>query len=75
MTEDEVLKILGKNVQKQREKINMTIKELSEKTKIKIQYLEKIEKGNAKKLSYYKIYLIAQKLNTKLHVLCEGISL
>ena len=40
-------KLLGQQIKKMRKKKNITLEELSLKTKIRIEYLAKIEKGNA----------------------------
>ena len=39
MNEEEMLKIFGENVRKQREKENITLEEMAKKTKIKKEYL------------------------------------
>ena len=73
MNEYEMLKIFGENVRKQREKEKMTLQELSEKIKIRKQYLQKIEDGKATGLTCYCIIMLAQALNTKAYKLCDGI--
>ena len=73
MTEDEVLKIFGENVRKQRENKNITIKELSQKTKIREQYLIKIENGSAFNLPLSYVFILSEGLKTKPHILCFGI--
>ena len=73
MNSEEMLKIFGENVRKQREKENLTLKELSEKTKIRKQYLQKIEDGKATGLTCYFVIMLAQALNTKAYKLCDGI--
>ena len=40
-------KLLGKNIKELREKYNMSLKELSIKSGIRTQYLQKIENGTA----------------------------
>ena len=58
---------LGNNIQKFREKKQMTIKELSEKTGIRKEYLRKIEDGKAYGVLFDKHLLkIAIALNTKI---------
>ena len=58
---------LGDNIQKFREKKQMTIKELSEKTGIRKEYLRKIENGKAYGVLFDKHLLkIAIDLNTKI---------
>lgn len=73
MTEDDVLKIFGENVRKQREKKNLTIKEFSQKTKIREQYLIKIENGNAVNLPLSYVFILSEGLKIKPHILCFGI--
>lgn len=68
----ERLKIFGENVRKYREKANITIKELSEKTDIRKQYLKRIEKGNCIGISTSQVYLLAEGLNITPRELCEG---
>ena len=58
---------LGVNIQKTREEKQMTIKELSEKTGIRKEYLRKIEDGRAYGVLFDKHLLkIAISLNTKI---------
>ena len=71
MNEEEMLKIFGENVRKQREKENITLEEMAKKTKIKKQYLQKIENGKAKGIRFSHIFIIAYALKTKAHKLCE----
>ena len=69
----DVLKIIGKNIKTYREKQNMTIKELSLKTKIRKEYLIKIENGKTVGMPYYYVMLIANVLKIKFYILCDGI--
>jgi len=71
MNEEEMLKIFGENIRKQREKENLTLKDIAEKTKIREQYLQKIENGNAAGIRCSHIFIIAYALKTKAHKLCE----
>ncbi len=65
-TEDyKILKIVGQNIQKKRIARNLTIKQLSQKTKIREEYLKKIEKGTAIRMSTKHLFIIAEILNTK----------
>ena len=68
-----VLKIFGRNVKKNREKVNMTIKELSEKTGISERYLNRIEHGDCAGISTSHIFKLAERLGTTPYKLCEGI--
>lgn len=72
-TDFEVLKIFGKNVQEIRINKNISLKELSKKTKIRLQYLKKIEKGTALRLSTRHLFKIAGGLKVKLKELLEGL--
>ena len=73
MNEEEMLKIFGENVRKQREKENLTLKDVAEKTKIREQYLQKIENGNAAGIRCSHIFIIAHALNIKAYKLCKGL--
>ena len=73
MNAEEVLIIFGKNLRKYRENAGYSIEKLSEKTKINIQYLNKIENGKARRLPYYYVFLLAQAISVKPHDLCDGI--
>ena len=44
---------------------------MAKKTKIKKQYLQKIENGNAAGIRFSHIFIIAHALKTKAHKLCE----
>ena len=65
--------ILGQNIKQLRESKNMTLNELSQKTKISLNYLKKIESGNAygvKILTH--LAKIASALDLKLHeIFCD----
>lgn len=67
------LRILGQNIKRIREIKNISLEEVSLKTGIRKQYLEKIESGNAPRCRFLQVYIIAEALNTKPHVLFEGI--
>ncbi len=68
-----IFKILGQNIQKQRKKINITLDEFSERTKIRKSYLIKIEKGEAYGLTTTKFFKIAEALEIRPHLLAEGL--
>jgi len=71
MNEEEMFKNFGENVRKQREKENITLEELSKKTKIRKQYLKKIENGKATGMPCFYLLILAQALNTKASELCK----
>lgn len=73
MNEEEMFKNFGENVRKQREKENITLEELSKKTKIRKQYLKKIENGKATGIKVSHIFIIAHAININEYKLCEGI--
>lgn len=60
MKEDNILIKFGKNVQNIRLKRNLTLEEVSDKTGIKISYLKKIEKGEAKRVSTKHLFLFME---------------
>lgn len=67
------LKIFGNNVRKYRESKGLSIKELSDKTKITERHLTRIEQGVAKRVNVSHIYILAEGLKIQPHKLCEGI--
>lgn len=69
----DVLKILGKNIQKSRTDRNISIKELSEKTGIREKYIIKIEKGEAIGMTTGHLFKIADALNEKIYILVKSI--
>jgi len=71
MNEEEIFKNFGENVRKQREKENLTLKDVAKKTKIREQYLQKIENGKATGIRCSHIMIIAHALKTKAYKLCE----
>lgn len=73
MTDDKILKIFGCNVKNQREKINMSIKKLSNITKIREKYLIKIEEGKAKGITASKAFMLIEALNTNAEELFKGL--
>ena len=73
MNAKEVLKIFGKNVKNQREKENISLKELSKITKIREQYLSKIENGEGTGMTLSCVFKIAEGLKIKPHKLCENL--
>lgn len=58
-----LLKLIGKNISIIREFRKMSIGELSIQTGIRIEYLKKIEQGNAYRLNITKFFRIAKVLN------------
>ena len=72
MSEVNSLAIFGKNVQKIRLKRRLTLEEVSKKTGIKIGYLEKIEKGVAKRVSTKHLFLFAEIFEAKPSSFFEG---
>ncbi len=66
-----IIKIFGENVQKIRQSKNISIKKLSKKTKIREEYIKKIEKGEAVGITTSKVFLIAEALSVKVSVLLK----
>ena len=62
----------GKNVQKIRIKRNLSLEEVSHKTGIKINYLKKIEKGEAKRVSTKHLFLFVEAFKANLSLFFEG---
>lgn len=73
MEYEERLKKLGQNIRIAREERNITIKELSEKTGIRAEYLKKIENGEAVRIKISKLYQIAQAMKMKTSMLVKNI--
>lgn len=73
LTEEEILKKFGENIREFREDRNMTLKELSIITGIRMQYLKRIELGTAKKLNASHVFIFAEAFNIKPHELVENI--
>ena len=69
----QILRELGKNIRELREYNNMTLQELSKKTNIRKEYLQKIEDGKAYGLDTLKFLKIAEALETPAHILVKGI--
>lgn len=69
---NEVLVHFGKNVQKIRLKRKLSLEEVSVKTGIKISYLKKIEKGEAKRVSTNHLFLFIGVFNAKPSLFFEG---
>lgn len=69
----QIFKELGINIKKFREFNNMTLQELSDKTNIRKEYLQKIEDGKVYGLDTFKFLKIAEALKTPAHILVEGI--
>lgn len=72
MREDLLYQFIGEKIKKKREEKEMTILELSEKSDVRKEYLQKIENGQARKLSIVKLCKIANALSTSPQVLVEG---
>lgn len=72
MREDLLYQFIGEKVKKKREEKEMTILELSEKSDVRKEYLQKIENGQARKLSIVKLCKIANALSTSPQILVEG---
>ena len=68
-----LFKKLGENIKAQREKENISIKELSQKTGIRAEYLKKIEQGLALRITTTKIFNIATNINIKPSLLVKNI--
>ena len=62
---NEALIHFGKNVQKIRLKRKLSLEEVSVKTGIKISYLKKIEKGEAKRVSTKHLFLFVEIFKAK----------
>ncbi len=73
LTKQEVLNILGKNIQTIREYKCISLKEISEKTGINKRYFQKIEQGKAVGISLLKIFIIAEALRVYPHELFIGL--
>lgn len=56
-------KIMGENIKFYREKQNITLKDLSTKTKIRKEYLKKIENGSAIGVKPVQVFIIKEALN------------
>lgn len=63
---------LGKNIATQRHQQKMTQEQLAEFSDLTINYLSKIERGQAKKISAESLYKIAQALNVSMNDLIEA---
>ena len=73
MLTEEILKKFGENIHEFREDRNMTLKELSIITGIRVQYSKRIELGTAKKLNTSHVFIFAEAFNIKPHELVENI--
>lgn len=69
----QALKILGQNIKENREKREMTVEEVSQKTGIRLSYLKKIENGKAVGVSTMHIFMIAEVLDVMPHILVKGV--
>lgn len=58
--------ILGRNISRERKQQNMTQEQLAEFSDLTVNYLSKIERGIAKKVSAESLYRIAQALNVSI---------
>lgn len=73
LSKKKILKFFGQNVKKNRKKKGVTIEELSLKTGIRKQYLEKIERGEAFGVRTSHLFIIADALDVPPHILTEGL--
>ncbi len=64
-----LVKLFGENVQRIRLEKGISIKELSEKTGIREKYLKRIEKGEALGLTTLHVFILAEALLVKPHLL------
>lgn len=71
MAADKILELFGRNVAKYRKAKGMTIEDLSKKTKIRSEYLSRIEKYTAKRIILPKTMVIAEALGIPLWNLFE----
>lgn len=62
---EEILKILALNIKYYRVKANFTVKQLAEKSKIRKEYLYKIEKGKAYGMHTGHLFAICEALNVE----------
>ena len=70
---NKIRKILGENIQRIRLQKNLSLNEISIKTKISKEYLKKIENGLAKRVNMHHLFIIAEALSIKPHKLVEKI--
>lgn len=63
----------GKNIQELREKVGLSTKELAKISGINKRYIEKIERGQAKRIKCYYIFIFKKTLNTTIEELLKGI--
>lgn len=68
-----VFEKFGQNIKEFRQERNMTIKELSQITGIRIQYLYKIEAGKAYGLSTSHVFIFAEAFKLKPHEVVKGL--
>ncbi len=73
MNKQEIFKIFGENLQRKREGRNISLQELSNKTKINIRYLKRIENGTAVGLLVSHVFILSQALNIDACELCQNI--
>lgn len=66
-------KILGENIKFYREKQNITLNELSIKTKIQKEYLKKIENGSAIGITPIHVFVIKEALNITFEEIFQNI--
>lgn len=69
----ELITIIGKNIQDIRINKNISIEELSKKTKIKENYLKRIEKGLAIRMTLGQLFEIAIALKVQPSELVKGV--
>ena len=71
MNISEMINIYGENIKYYRKKQKISLRELSEKTKININYLEQIENGEGGMVSSEYSVLISKALNLPPNFLCN----
>ncbi|MCM1003119.1 MAG: helix-turn-helix transcriptional regulator [Candidatus Gastranaerophilales bacterium] len=69
----QIFKILGQNIKYIRELKEISLEQVSQKTGIRLQYLKRIENGEAYGVTTTQIFVIAEALNVYPHELVKGI--
>ena len=73
LTKEEFFKKFGANIREYREERNLTIQELSKLTKIRMQYLKKIEAGKAYGMTSSYIFIFAKAFNIRPNEIIKGL--
>ncbi len=63
----------GKNIRELREKAGLSTEELSKISGINKRYIEKMERGQAKRIKCYYVFIFVETLNTTIEELLKGI--